>query len=108
MSPGHDKPLYILPFDHRSSFQKGLYGWMGELSPEQTDTIASTKDVIYEGFKMALGKGAPTEHSGILVDPQFGDRILRNAADNGHITCMPVEKSGQAESSSSTASGTPP
>lgn len=34
MSPGYDKPLYILPFDHRSSFQKGLYGWMGELSPE--------------------------------------------------------------------------
>jgi len=28
---GFDRPLYILPFDHRGSFQSGLFGWKGTL-----------------------------------------------------------------------------
>jgi 5-dehydro-2-deoxygluconokinase len=28
---GFDKPLYILPFDHRGSFQTKLFGWTGTL-----------------------------------------------------------------------------
>jgi 5-dehydro-2-deoxygluconokinase len=24
---GFDKPLYILPFDHRGSFQSKMFGW---------------------------------------------------------------------------------
>src|SRR5262245_61484893 len=97
MNIGYNKPLYILPFDHRSSFQKSLYGWTGTLSPDQTEKIAATKDVIYDAFKLALTKGVPKEQAGILVDAQFGDRILRDCVKNGYITCMPVEKSGQAE-----------
>jgi 5-dehydro-2-deoxygluconokinase len=97
MNIGYNKPLYILPFDHRSSFQKSLYGWTGALSPEQTEKIATTKDVIYEAFKIALTKGVPRENAGILVDPQFGERILRDCVKNGYITCLPAEKSGQAE-----------
>ena len=31
---GYDKPLYILPFDHRASFEKGLFGFTAPLSPE--------------------------------------------------------------------------
>jgi myo-inositol catabolism protein IolC len=97
MNIGYNKPLYILPFDHRSSFQKSLYGWTGTLSQEQTDKIARTKDVIYDAFKVALAKGVPKENAGILVDPQFGDRILRDCVKQGYITCMPAEKSGQDE-----------
>jgi 5-dehydro-2-deoxygluconokinase len=97
MNLGYSRPLYILPFDHRASFEKGLYGWSGTLSPEQTETIASTKDVIYEGFKAALRKGVPQANAGILVDAQFGDRILRDCARHKYITCLPAEKSGQAE-----------
>lgn len=97
MNIGYNKPLFILPFDHRSSFQKTLYGWTGELSAEQTEKIAATKDIIYDGFKIALSKGVAKESAGILVDPQFGDRILRDAVKNGYITCLPAEKSGQAE-----------
>src|SRR5262245_20033385 len=97
MAIGYNKPLYILPFDHRSSFQKSLYGWSGDLSPEQTDRIARTKDVIYDAFKIAIQKGVRQEYAGILVDPQFGDAILRDCVKNDFITCMPAEKSGQAE-----------
>lgn len=94
---GYNKPLYILPFDHRSSFEKGLYGWSGGLNAEQTERIAKTKDIIFDGFKFALGTGLSKDRAGILVDEQFGARILRDAAENGFITAMPAEKSGEAE-----------
>src|SRR5215467_11527162 len=94
---GYNKELYILPFDHRSSFEKGLYGWSGALSAEQTERIAQTKDIIYDGFKFALGAGLAKDRAGILVDEQFGSRILRDAIANGFITALPAEKSGQAE-----------
>jgi myo-inositol catabolism protein IolC len=94
---GYNQPLYILPYDHRSSFEKGLYGWSGALSAEQTGRIARTKEVIYDAFKSALGKGLSKGRAGILVDEQFGAAILRDAATNGFIIAMPAEKSGQAE-----------
>jgi len=94
---GYNKPLYILPYDHRSSFEKGLYGWSGALNAEQTDRIAKTKEVIYDAFKLALARGVAKDHAGILVDEQFGAAILRDAAKNGFITAMPAEKSGKAE-----------
>ena len=31
---GFDTSLYILPFDHRGSFQTKLFGWKGVLSAE--------------------------------------------------------------------------
>jgi myo-inositol catabolism protein IolC len=42
---GFNKPLYILPFDHRGSFQKKMFGWDGALSPQQTAEIAAAKRV---------------------------------------------------------------
>src|SRR3989442_3623733 len=94
---GFNEPLYILPFDHRGSFQTKMFGWAGTLSPEQTAEIASTKQVIYDGFKAALHAGVPEQKAGILVDEQFGGAILRDARANGHTTACPAEKSGQEE-----------
>jgi myo-inositol catabolism protein IolC len=94
---GFNKPLYILPFDHRGSFQKKMFGWDGELSPQQTAEIAVAKRVIYDAFKAALHAGVPKERAGILVDEQFGAAILRDAAAEGYTTCCPAEKSGQDE-----------
>src|SRR5450432_4589046 len=73
---GFDKPLYILPFDHRGSFQKKMFGWSGTLTPDQTAQIAAAKRVIYDGFKAALSAGVPQQKAGILVDEQFGASIL--------------------------------
>ena len=94
---GYKEPLYILPFDHRGSFQTKMFGWSGELSPGQTEEIASTKQVIYDGFKVALQSGVSKQKTGILVDEQFGAAILRDARANGYITACPAEKSGQEE-----------
>src|SRR5215467_1913380 len=96
-SLGFDKPLYILPFDHRGSFQKKMFGWNGALSPEQTAEIAATKRVIYDAFTAAIRAGVPKEKAGILVDEQFGAAILRDANAAGYSTSCPAEKSGQDE-----------
>src|SRR5271157_2889914 len=94
---GFDKPLYILPFDHRGSFQKKMFGWDGVLSPQQTAEIAAAKRVIYDAFKAAVHAGVPKDKAGILVDEQFGAAILRDAAADGYSTSCPAEKSGQDE-----------
>ncbi len=94
---GFDKPLYVLPFDHRGSFQKKMFGWDGELSPQQTAEIAAAKRVIYDAFKAAVHAGVPKDKAGILVDEQFGTAILRDASAEGYITSCPAEKSGQEE-----------
>jgi myo-inositol catabolism protein IolC len=98
MSPrGYDQPLYVLPFDHRGSFETGMFGWHGALTPEQTAQIANAKQVIYDGFKAALAAGVPKQYAAILVDEQFGAAILRDAASHGYHFAMPAEKSGQEE-----------
>jgi myo-inositol catabolism protein IolC len=96
-SIGFDKPLYILPFDHRGSFQVKMFGWKGALTAEQTAEIAAAKQVIYDGFKAAVQDGVPEERAGILVDEQFGSAILRDAAAHGYTRACAVEKSGQDE-----------
>ncbi len=96
-SIGFDQPLYILPFDHRGSFQTQMFGWKGTLTPEQTAQIAATKRVIYDGFKAGVAAGVPKEKAGILVDEQFGADILRDAQADGYCTSCPAEKSGQDE-----------
>lgn len=97
MKLGYNKPLYILPFDHRGSFQVKMFGWEGSLTPEQTSQIAAAKAVIYDGCKAAVAAGVPREKAGILVDEQFGAAILRDAAAQGYSTSCPAEKSGQDE-----------
>jgi len=94
---GYDNPLYILPFDHRSSFELKMFGWGEDLTTEQTAEIVAVKQVIYDGFKAAVEAGVPKEKAGILVDEQFGADILRDAAASGYTFAYPVEESGQEE-----------
>src|SRR5262245_46431562 len=94
---GYNKPLYILPFDHRATFQTGMFGWRGPLSPEQTGQIAAAKAVIYDALKAAVAAGVPKDRAGILVDEQFGAAVLRQATRDGFITSAPAEKSGRDE-----------
>ena len=97
MTLGYNKPLYILPFDHRATFQTGMFGWKGPISPVQTAQVAAAKEVIYDALKAAVTAGVPKDRAGILVDEQFGAAILSDAGRDGYITSAPAEKSGQDE-----------
>ena len=97
MAIGYENPLYVLPFDHRATFSKTMFGWEGPLSTEQAAQIIAIKEVIYDAFKAAVARGVPKERAGILVDETFGASILRDAAKHGFITSCPAEKSGRDE-----------
>jgi 5-dehydro-2-deoxygluconokinase len=87
----------MLPFDHRASFSKHMFGWDGPLSQQQTAEIAAAKRVIYDGFKAAVAGGVPKDRASILVDEQFGAAILRDARQEGFPFACSAEKSGQEE-----------
>src|SRR6185295_2759858 len=97
MTIGYDKPLYVLPFDHRASFWKEMFGGEGPLSSEQTAEIAAVKRITFAAVRAAVAEGLPKQRAGILVDEQFGAAILHDARNEGLITACPAEKSGQDE-----------
>jgi myo-inositol catabolism protein IolC len=97
MPRGYDRALYIMPFDHRGSFQTKMFGWKGALNEAQTAEIAAAKRVIFDGFKAAIAGGVPAAKAAILVDEQFGAAILRDAKAAGFATACATEKSGQEE-----------
>jgi len=88
--------LYILPFDHRSSFMK-IIGAAKPPSDEDIEKAKEYKKVIYEAFKKSVEGGVPKESAGILVDEWLGKEILTDAKANGYIFCNSFEKSGQEE-----------
>ncbi|MGI8449999.1 MAG: 2-deoxy-5-keto-D-gluconate 6-phosphate aldolase domain-containing protein [Streptosporangiaceae bacterium] len=91
--------LYLLPFDHRGSFKKELFGLSGgqEPDPGQRARISDLKTLIYEGLEEALAGGAPRASAGVLVDEEFGTTVARLARAAGLTLAMPVERSGQEE-----------
>jgi myo-inositol catabolism protein IolC len=98
MALGYDGRLYILAFDHRGSFQKKMFGIEGDPDEEQTRTISDAKHLIYEGMVKAVERGgADPSTLGVLVDEQFGAKIIPQAKEAGLKTAMPAEKSGQDE-----------
>lgn len=89
--------LYILPFDHRSSFAK-MFGFdYARLTEEGRATLIDYKYIIYEGFLVSLQKGISKENAAILVDEEFGSRILQEAKREGITHILTVEKSGGDE-----------
>ncbi|MCL4353842.1 DUF2090 domain-containing protein [Patescibacteria group bacterium] len=95
---GYTKKLFILPFDHRSSFTKGLVGKEdGLLTPSEKDYIISQKKLIYKAFKKAVENKVPKDQSAILVDEEYGDEILKDANLHGFNILLTTEKSGQKE-----------
>src|SRR5205809_885301 len=98
MALGYDGKLYFLAFDHRGSFQKKMFGIQGDPTPEETDTIADAKHLIFEGMvKAADRSGVDPQAVGVLVDEQFGTPrgIPEQAKERGLKLATPVEKSGQ-------------
>jgi myo-inositol catabolism protein IolC len=90
-------PLYMLAFDHRSSFSRDLLGIDGTPTRFEARGVADIKRIVYEGFELALEDGLRRESAGLLVDEQYGAKIARSARDQGVVLAMPVERSGRAE-----------
>ncbi len=95
---GYEKDLLILPFDHRGSLLKKLYGIEGRTpTEEEAKDYADLKYMVYEGFLKSLKEGVEKEKAAILVDEQFCSEIIKDAKSKGIMVAMPTEKSGQKE-----------
>jgi len=95
---GYKNPLFILPFDHRSSFEEKMFGVKnGEVSNLQKEEIIDDKKIIYQAFQKAVLKKIPKEKAAILIDEKYGDEILKDAIAKGFNVCLTTEKSGQEE-----------
>ena len=94
---GYNKKLFILPFDHRSSFIK-LFGFTNpELSSKEKEIIYLAKQIIYEAFKKAVDQGISKEEAAILIDEEYGDKIIKDAVTQKYNVILTTEKSGQKE-----------
>jgi myo-inositol catabolism protein IolC len=97
MSLGYNRPLYLLPFDHRHSYLAGMFHASPPLTMDQRQAVIDSKRVIYDGFRLALVCKVPSALAGILVDEEFAADIMRNATRHGYITALSTEKSGSDE-----------
>lgn len=96
---GYDRPLFVQPFDHRGSFQKGFFGLAKgpeiDADHDQFSPIADAKTIVYRGLLRAIDMGVDKDHVGILVDTQYGSHILADAKAKGIPISVCIEKSGQ-------------
>lgn len=92
-----NKPLLILPFDHRSSFAKGLLGYEYPLNRKQEKRVTELKEMVYAAFKMSLKKYKDPTNFGILIDEDYGAGILRDGKKHRFNVAVTTEKSGKEE-----------
>lgn len=91
---GFDRRMYVLAFDHRGNFRRGLFGIEHEPDAEETARIAAAKRVAFDGLVAAAATGeVPEDRIGVLVDEQFGGDVPALARKHGMILSMPAEKS---------------
>jgi myo-inositol catabolism protein IolC len=96
MSLGYDRPLYILAFDHRTSFQTKLFGIHGTPTSDDRERMAEAKRIILDGL-LAVAESAPPGTVGALVDEEHGSSAARGAKEQGLLLAMAAEKSSQPE-----------
>lgn len=95
---GYDKPLYILPFDHKTGIIHSFFGFDPDtLTPGQQSTVQDSRQVIFEGFKLAVERGIPKECAALLSDEEFGENVLQDGKKEGYVIMLNTEKSGQEE-----------
>jgi len=93
------KPLLVMPFDHRGSFERDFLGIDPDkkLNKAQRDRITELKETIFHGFLKAVKKYRHKDYFAVLVDEEFGMPIIKKAKKLGIAVCLPVEASGQEE-----------
>jgi hypothetical protein len=92
MPRGYDRPIYILPFDHRGSFRTKLFGWKPPLSEPQTAEIAAAKRVIYDEFRAASRRHSASTPGIATIEILLLSQehpFLGNTANGKERSCVP-------------------
>jgi myo-inositol catabolism protein IolC len=74
-----------------------MFQFSAPLTADQREAVTETKEVIYDGFRQALGPAVPLAAGGIVIDEEFGAAILRDAARHGYVTALSTERNRATE-----------
>ena len=92
---GYTKKLYILPFDHRGSYLKYLFGkrTVGVSERKQAEDY---KKIIFEGFLKAWDKlpAEAKDERAVFLDNKFCFDIIHRARKKAVCFALAVEESG--------------
>ncbi|MDD4358246.1 MAG: DUF2090 domain-containing protein [Candidatus Pacebacteria bacterium] len=80
--------LFILPFDHRTSFLKIL-------EKKSKKKVEELKQIIFDGFLDVYNNYKKKNELAILVDEKYGSKIIAYAKEHNISLCLPIEKSGK-------------
>jgi len=81
-------PMLVLAFDHRAQFLETCQQL--DLSEEK---IPEFKELVFEGFRQVESTHSE-QPLAILVDPQYGSKILEESAYEAYQIGVPIEKAG--------------
>ncbi len=76
MTIGFDQPLYVLPFDHRSSFASELFGWNGTVCPVEKSGQDEFDFEYGDDFAWHIEEFAPTFCKVLVRDSPEADRTM--------------------------------
>jgi 5-dehydro-2-deoxygluconokinase len=93
--PRHDDPLFIMAMDHRDSFGTTLFHVAHGSAPtaEQSARMRAAKELIYSGLALARAE-LRAGRAGVLVDEDYGQAVIAQAARDGVTLAVPIEASG--------------
>lgn len=87
------KPLFILPFDHRTSFARDVLSATYPVTAQEKKQLIAYKEVVFDGFLAAREHYTGNATLGILVDEEFGTPILTKAKKLGIPFAITTESS---------------
>ncbi|MFA6522744.1 MAG: DUF2090 domain-containing protein [Patescibacteria group bacterium] len=88
------KNLFFLPFDHRASFAEELLGTEYPVNHRDARRIRSLKRLIFRAFLKARKEYKRPEELALLVDEEFGKKILKTAKKKKILFAQTTEASG--------------
>ncbi|MFA6130975.1 MAG: DUF2090 domain-containing protein [Patescibacteria group bacterium] len=88
------KNLFFLPFDHRASFAEELLRTTYPVASREARRIRHLKRIIFSGFIEVYRNSKKKEEFAILVDEEFGKKILKSARRKKIAFALTTEQSG--------------
>ncbi|MFH1315657.1 MAG: DUF2090 domain-containing protein [Candidatus Uhrbacteria bacterium] len=92
---GYVCPLYILPFDHRSTFAQKLLDFGYPVKEKDKVQVTRYKKIVFDAYELAMKQAHCSSCLGLLVDQEFGSSILKDVKKKQYNFAMPVEASGK-------------
>lgn len=87
-------PLYILPFDHRTSLVRDLLGATYPVKGAQKQRMIELKQIIFDGLLAAKAAYRGTGTLATIIDEEFGARIITQAKRHGVPIALTTEAPG--------------